>query len=222
MKFQISNFISKIRAVHNPQSGYSLLELIITMTVLAVLVMGTIPLVQNSIKRRKEQELREVLRMMRSAIDEFKRDTIGACQNPTNGGLGTGQRGGGFTPDPRSLAVIDDCKIFEVDNIDRYPPTLDILVEGVKVKSRSPNIKTEGSTVFGKDDAATGGSEATKDKKKIYLRELPKDPMTGEKDWKFRSSFQEKDADSWDETNIFDVRSNSDEEALNGEKYSDW
>jgi prepilin-type N-terminal cleavage/methylation domain-containing protein len=63
MKFQISNFISKIRAVHNPQSGYSLLELIITMTVLAVLVMGTIPLVQNSIKRRKEQELREVLRL---------------------------------------------------------------------------------------------------------------------------------------------------------------
>jgi hypothetical protein len=96
------------------------------------------------------------------------------------------------------------------------------LVEGVKVKSRSPNIKTEGSTVFGKDDAVTGGSEATKDKKKVYLRELPKDPMTGEKDWKFRSSFQEKDADSWDETNIFDVRSNSDEEALNGEKYSDW
>jgi general secretion pathway protein G len=215
MKFQISNFISKIRAVRNPQQGYSLLELIITMTVLAVLVMGTIPLVQNSIKRRKEQELREVLRMMRSAIDEFKRDTIGACLNPTTGRDNS-------TADPRSRVVVADCKIFEVDNIDRYPPTLDILVEGVKVKSRSPNIKTEGSTVFGKDDAATGGSEATKDQKKVYLRELPKDPMTGEKDWKFRSSFQEKDADSWDETNIFDVRSNSDEEALNGEKYSDW
>ncbi len=223
MKFQISNFISKIRAVFNPQQGYSLLELIITMTVLAVLVMGTIPLVQNSIKRRKEQELREVLRMMRSAIDEFKRDTNGACQNPTNGGLGTGQRGGGgFTPDPRSRVVIDDCKIFEVDNIDRYPPTLDILVEGVKVKSRFPDTKTTGIGVFEKDDAVTGGSEATKDKNKVYLRELPKDPMTGEKDWKFRSSFQEKDADSWDETNIFDVRSSSDEEALNGEKYSDW
>jgi general secretion pathway protein G len=225
MKFQISNFISKIRAVRNPQSGYSLLELIITMTVLAVLVMGTIPLVQNSIKRRKEQELREVLRMMRSAIDEFKRDTLGACQQ---GAGSTGSRNPTLpnqsllSSDPRSRVVVDDCKIFEVDNLDRYPPTLDILVEGVRVKSRFPDIKTEGTSVFDKDDAVTGGSEATKDKKKIYLRELPKDPMTGEKDWKFRSSFQEKDADSWDETNVFDVRSNSDEEALNGEKYSDW
>jgi general secretion pathway protein G len=196
-------------------NGYSLLELIITMTVLAVLVLGTIPLVQNSIKRQKEQELRESLRMMRSAIDEFKRDVVGACGNQT------AQRD--FqTADPRSRVVISDCKIFEVDNIDRYPPTLDILVEGVQVKSRFPNIKATGDTLaFGKDDAATGSSEATKDKKKIYLRELPKDPMTGEKDWKFRSSFQEKDA-SWDETNVFDVRSSSDEEALNGEKYSEW
>jgi general secretion pathway protein G len=213
-------------ATRNPQSdGYSLLELIITMTVLAVLVMGTIPLVQNSIKRRKEQELREVLRMMRSAIDEFKRDTNGAClQGATNSRNPTIPNGGGnnFTADPRSRVVVDDCKIFEVDNLDRYPPTLDILVEGVKVKSRFPDTKTTGTGVFEKDDAVTGGSEATKDQKKVYLRELPKDPMTGEKDWKFRSSFQEKDADSWDETNIFDVRSNSDEEALNGEKYSDW
>jgi general secretion pathway protein G len=211
-------------ATRNPQSdGYSLLELIITMTVLAVLVMGTIPLVQNSIKRRKEQELREVLRMMRSAIDEFKRDTNGACLQGANNSVNQTQRQQQqFTADPRSRVVVDDCKIFEVDNIDRYPPTLDILVEGVKVKSRFPDTKTTGTGVFEKDDAVTGGSEATKDQKKVYLRELPKDPMTGEKDWKFRSSFQEKDADSWDETNIFDVRSNSDEEALNGEKYSDW
>ncbi len=192
-----------------------MLELIITMTVLAVLVLGTIPLVQNSIKRQKEQELRESLRAMRSAIDEFKRDVVGACGNQTLGG-----RDG--IADPRSRVVVTDCKIFEVDNIDRYPPTLDILVEGVQVKSRIPNIKSSGdSLAFGKDDAVTGGSEATKDKKKIYLRELPKDPMTGEKDWKFRSSFQEKDA-SWDETNVFDVSSSSDEEALNGEKYSEW
>jgi general secretion pathway protein G len=205
-------------AIRNPQAdGYSLLELIITMTVLAVLVLGTIPLVQNSIKRQKEQELRESLRMMRSAIDEFKRDVYGACGNQTD------QRGTQQTVDPRSRVVVSDCKIFEVDNIDRYPPTLDILVEGVQVKSRTPNIKAGGgdTVAFGKDDAATGNSEATDAKKKIYLRELPKDPMTGEKDWKFRSSFQEKDA-SWDETNVFDVRSSSDEEALNGEKYSEW
>lgn len=221
MKFQISNFISKVRAKNKSAKGYSLLELIITMTVLAVLTLGTLPLVQNAIKRQKEQELREALRMMRSAIDEFKRDTIGAClQGPgsTNSVNPTG--GNNFSPDPRSRVVIDDCKIFEVDNLDRYPPTLDILVEGVKVKSRIPNIATGGGSVFEKPNATEANE--VKDKKKIYLRELPKDPMTGEKDWIFRSSFQDKDSDSWDETNVFDVRSSSEEEALNGEKYSDW
>jgi hypothetical protein len=46
--------------------------------------------------------------------------------------------------------------------------------------------------------------------------------MTGKTDWKIRSSYQGKDSDSWDDINVFDVRSASDEEALNGEKYSDW
>jgi general secretion pathway protein G len=205
MKFRSSNF--------NNQAGYSLLELIITLTVLAVLVLGTLPLVQNSIKRQKEQQLRESLRAMRAAIDEFKRDTIGACGNPT-------QQPPPIA-DPRSRVVIDDCKIFEVDNIDRFPPTLDMLVDGVNVKSRIPNIQTRGDGSVFTDKNATDSS-ATDERKKVYLRELPKDPMTGEKDWKFRSSFQDKDDDSWDETNVFDVSSSSDEEALNGEKYSDW
>ena len=56
---------------------------------------------------------------------------------------------------------------------------------------------------------------------KVYLRELPIDPMTGESNWNFRSSYQDGES-SWDQINVFDVRSASDEEALNGEKYSDW
>ena len=57
---------------------------------------------------------------------------------------------------------------------------------------------------------------------KVYLREKPVDPMTGESNWNFRSSYQPKEDESWDEINVFDVRSASDEEGLNGEKYSDW
>ena len=60
------------------------------------------------------------------------------------------------------------------------------------------------------------------DQKKVYLREMPVDPMTGKSDWKIRSSYQDKDSDTWDEINVFDLRSASDDEALNGEKYSDW
>jgi hypothetical protein len=50
---------------------------------------------------------------------------------------------------------------------------------------------------------------------------MPVDPMTGEKDWKLRSSYEESDSE-WDSVNVFDVRSSSKDEALNGDKYSDW
>jgi len=202
------------------QSGFSLLELIITLTVLAILVMGTIPLAQNAVKRQKELRLRETLRELRNAIDEFHRDAMGACQSGNVGNV-PGNLGGSIPADPRSRVVIDDCKIFDTENLDRYPPSLELLVEGVKVKARGLNIRP-GSGLGGDKSTNVFTETDAEDKKKVYLRELPVDPMTGETDWKLRSSFQTKEQESWDEINVFDVRSSSDAEALNGEKYSDW
>lgn len=204
------------------QKGFTLFELITTLSVLAILVMGTIPLAQNAAKRQREMRLRESLRMMRQAIDEFKRDTIGACpQGAIRTGNPTDQRGGGNVPaDPRSRVVIDDCKIFETENIDRYPPSLEDLVKGVRVRPRGLNIQQQKSAF---DDTNATEINENKEITKYYLREIPVDPMTGEKDtWQFRSSLQPPDSTSWDDINVFDVRSGSDEEALNGEKYSDW
>jgi len=50
---------------------------------------------------------------------------------------------------------------------------------------------------------------------------MPIDPMTGKSDWKLRSSYESADS-GWDQINVFDVRSSSDDEGLNGEKYSVW
>lgn len=199
-------------------NGFSLLELIITLGVLAILVMGTIPLAQNAVKRQKEMRLRETLREIRSAIDEFHRDTVGACQGGVQGNNSgvVNQFNNNVPADPRSRVVVDDCKIFDTLNLDRYPPSLDLLVEGVKVKARGLNIKPKGAFEEPADP------DEPKELKKVYLRELPVDPMTGEKDWKLRSSYQTKEQDSWDEINVFDVRSNSDGESMGEEKYSDW
>lgn len=212
----MNRLYSKLKA----SAGYSLLELVTTLAVLAILVAGTIPIAQNAVKRDKEMRLREDLRMIRNAIDEFNRDTNGACLQGSGSSGNQTIPGLGLTPDPRSRVVIDDCKIFDTDNLDKYPPTLDVLVDGVKVKSRTPNL-TGGN---GLNDTTKQATELNqeKDLKKVYLRELPVDPMTGKKDWKIRSSYQDKDSDNWDEVNVFDVRSASDEEALNGDKYSDW
>jgi general secretion pathway protein G len=197
------------------ESGFTLLELVITLTVLAVLVLGSIPLAQNAIKRDREMRLRETLRMVRNAIDEFKRDTVGACPA---GSVATNATTP--TADPRSRVVIDDCTIFDNENIDRYPPSLDVLVEGVKVRQRGINL-TGGGGLGGSNSNVTETNQDT-EVKKVYLREMPVDPMTGESDWKLRSSYQDKDSDAWDNVNVFDIRSASTEEALNGEKYSDW
>lgn len=199
-------------------------ELVVTLAVLGILVMGTLPMAENAVKRQKEAKLRAALAQMRLAIDEFKRDTLGACAqggavNTTNQTLPGG--GAGQAPaDPRSRVVIDDCKIFETDNIDRFPPSLQQLVDGVRVKARAPDMRG-GSGLRDGEQQATEMNEI-KEIIKVYLRELPVDPMTGETDWKYRSSYQGKDAENWDEINVFDVRSASEEEALNGEKYSDW
>jgi general secretion pathway protein G len=220
---QLKNPKSKIQ---NPELayGFTLLELIITLTVLAILVMGTIPLAKNAAKRQKEVRLRENLRAMRAAIDEFHRDTMGACpQGAVRTGDPTQQfgGGGGVPADPRSRVVVDDCKIFDSENPDRFPPTLDILVEGVKVKPRGLPAQLQSGRPFD-DKNATDLNDTESDLMKVYLREIPVDPMTGEKDWEFRSSYQTADSEAWDEANVFDVRSSSEEEAMNGEKYSDW
>ena len=230
-----------------PAGGYTLLELVITLSVLAIMVMGTIPIAQNAVKRQKEERLRESLRMMRDAIDEFKRDTIGACPqgairsgNPAGTGIGAGNGGGnplgggqiqgqinvggGNVPaDPRSRVVIDDCTIFDTENLDRYPPSLDVLMNGVTVRPRGLGANMVGGRGLGNDTTqATDINGDTDEVKKVYLREIPVDPMTGEKDWNIRSSYQGPGSSSWDNINVFDVRSASNEEALNGEKYSEW
>ena len=205
--------------------GFTLFELIVTLTVLMILVMGTVPLAQNAVKRQRELQLRATLRDVRNAIDEFKRDTIGACPQgsatSTNLTANTGQGGGGAAPDPRSRVVIDDCTIFDSTNLDRYPPSLDVLIDGVKVKSRMPNI-TSGSGINDGEKQATELNEE-KEVVKRYLRAKPIDPITGKDDtWEFRSSYQTADAESWDNINVFDIRSGAEGESLSGDKYSDW
>lgn len=55
------------------ESGFTYLELVIATMLLAILASAIIPVAQVSNKRAKEMELRRCLRMMRAAIDEYKR-----------------------------------------------------------------------------------------------------------------------------------------------------
>jgi len=76
-----------------------------------------------------------------------------------------------------------------------YPPDLDTLVNGVD---------------------GPGG------KKLRFLRRIPVDPMTGNKDWGLHSMQDDPTSDSWGGQNVFDVYSKSNGTAMNGTKYKDW
>jgi general secretion pathway protein G len=232
-------------APRRSQGGWTLIELVITMTVLVILSMGVIPMVKTAVKRHREQQLRESLREMREAIKEFRRDAlnspyldaapglvpggqVGAGAQVPGGQVPGGQVPGGqvgvgqqptVTTDPRSKMAIADKTLFGVDNPDRYPPTLETLVEGVSVAPRVqplPGAGTDGKL----PELGSGAVLATK--KKTYLRKIPVDPMTGKAEWGMRSCYDSPDAGSWGGENVFDVYSKSQDTALNGQKYSDW
>jgi prepilin-type N-terminal cleavage/methylation domain-containing protein len=221
--------------------GWTLIELVITMTVMAVLALGVMPLVKTAVRRQKEQQLREDLREMREAIKQFHRDTIGMqcaagglpgvagagggdlapTQQGQAGQAGQQQQQGGLI-DPRSQVVIGDCTIFTVDNPDHYPPDLDTMVNGVNVLPRAASQAQTLGSVSGNFLDRQQGAVATK--KKVYLREVPVDPVTGKKDWVTCSSWETQDSESCSgRENVFDVRSRSRDMSLNGkDKYSDW
>lgn len=198
--------------------GFTLLELVITVTVLSILTLGVIPLVKVSVKRQKEQQLRETLREVRIAIDQFHREAIAA---PPQMPQSTGQPPPPPPVDPRIRVYVSDQTIFTVDNPDRYPPTLELLVEGVDVLPfAQPSLLTGGQGLNGSKPLSERSSIVPK--KKTYLRAIPVDPLTGKAEWDFRSCYQSGGDTSWDNINVFDVRSKAEGTALNGEKYSDW
>ena len=229
--------------LHSETNGFSLIELVITVSVLAILTLGVIPLVQVSVKRQKEQELRGALREMREAIDQFHREAVAGAQMQVNQqqGQSTSQQeqaprtqpqnpqnpqnpqGGApnIFADPRVRVAITGQTIFTADNPDRFPPDLDTLVKGVNVLPISAgNLGRRGNMNFTATQAAT--EESQQPKIKVYLRRIPVDPMTGKADWDFRSCYDPSDSTSWGGENIFDVHSKSTGVALNGEKYRDW
>ena len=150
--------------------GYTFVELLVVVTLLAILASAAMPLVRVSIRRQKEAELRIALREMRTAIDRYKdavdRGVIG----------GTDVRAGS----------------------EGYPPTLEVLVEGV---------------------AMVGDASGRKFR---TLRRIPRDPITGNTDWGLRSYQDSPTSMSWGGQNVFDVYSKAPGRGLDGTPYREW
>jgi general secretion pathway protein G len=152
-------------------TGFSLIELVVTLAILSILGLMTIPLAENASRRAKEGQLRESLQEIRHAIDSYKN-------------------------------AYDEGKILNSPELSGYPPSLEILVNGV------PNQRD------------------TQRKKIYFLRRMPIDPFNASQReqsnaWGKRSYTSEAD-DPKDGVDIYDVYSKSDMLGLNGVPYKKW
>lgn len=154
------------------QAGFTLIELVVTLTIVSILASALIPLGQWSVKRQQEAELRQALRDIRSAIDAYKK-------------------------------AVEDGKIIVNADASGYPPSLEVLANGVP--------------------------DASSEKKRLirFLRRLPRDPMFPEKGvpaqdtWGKRSYASPPDAPQAG-VDVFDVYSLSTGTGLNGIVYREW
>jgi general secretion pathway protein G len=53
--------------------GFTLIELVVTLLIVGLLAAAAVPLVELTVKRNRERELRTALREIRTAIDAYKR-----------------------------------------------------------------------------------------------------------------------------------------------------
>ena len=152
--------------------GFTLIEVVITVAIIALLAGTAMPVGELVIRRGKEQDLRTALRQIREGLDAYKQ-------------------------------AVEDGRIQHAPNASGYPPTLEILVDGV-------------------DDVKTP------DKRKIYfLRRIPRDPlaidpaMKAAETWGLRSYHSPPDNPK-EGDDVFDVYSLAPGNGLNGVPYREW
>ncbi len=69
------------RPIRNGKAGYTLIEILIVMTIISVLVAIAVPIYQKSILRSKESVLKNNLFTLRTVIDEYTFDKQKAPQS---------------------------------------------------------------------------------------------------------------------------------------------
>lgn len=152
--------------------GFTLIELMITVAIVAILALGLVPLGELAAQRSKESDLRAGLRQIRTAIDAYKK-------------------------------AADEGRIERKADASGYPPTLDVLVQGVP-DQKSPNRQLV-----------------------YFLRRIPRDPFAVEPElpaartWGLRSYDSPPDNPRAGK-DVFDVYSLAEGNGMNGVPYREW
>jgi len=152
--------------------GFTLIELVVTLAIVALLAGAAMPLVRLTEQRTKETDLHQALRTVRNAIDAYKE-------------------------------AADRGRIKVEVGATGYPPTLQVLVDGVE------DIQSEKKVMI------------------YFLRHLPRDPFFADPaaapadTWGLRS-YASPPTEPQAGDDVFDVYSMAPGKGLNGIPYHEW
>jgi len=143
-----------------PGSGFTLIELVITVAIVAILASVAVPLTELAVQRGKEQELRSALRQIREAIDTYK-------QAADEGRIEKKADASGYPPELADLVKgVDDIKkpdkprIYFLRRLPRDPFAADDVKAEATWGRRSyaspPDDPREGADVFDVYSVADG------------------------------------------------------------------
>jgi general secretion pathway protein G len=157
---------------HILPAGFTLIELVITVAIMALLSSVVFPMAEVEVQRSKEQDLRTALRQIREAIDAYKEAS-------------------------------DDGRIIKKVDESGYPPSLDVLVQGV--------------------------SDATSplERKIYFLRRMPRDPFASNPNipaaetWGKRS-YASSPLEPQEGDDVYDIYTLSTGVGLSGIAYREW
>ena len=172
-------------------AGHTLIEMVVTISVMAILASVILPLAAVTRKREREIELRRALREIRIGIDMYHELCMVSGGPPQRGQPGA------------AGSQMITLKIEDDPGRTCFPKELELLVEGVE--TNVPDYKLK------------------------FLRRIPKDPFNSTDDehdgygWLLRSTTDDPESEGgWDRKNVFDVRTASESQALDGSYYKEW
>lgn len=133
--------------------GFTLIELVVTVAIVAILVSVAVPMVELNVQRAKEHEMRTALRQIRGALDAHKRASDEGRVLARTGGSGY----------PRTLTELVDgvsdakspttARIYFLRRLPRDPFNTDRSLNaadtwGLRAYSSPPDAPAEGEDVY--------------------------------------------------------------------------
>jgi general secretion pathway protein G len=194
------------------QRGFTLIEMVVVVMIVGILASAAMPLMALHKRRTQEAELRQSLRTIRMAIDQYKLAFDEGRIEKKNG-------------------IVTEAT--------GYPPSLEALVKGVPEVAvaasaastpqnghAQPPAPPNNTSPFSTSSISSFSTPAAAQKMIYFLRRIPRDPfadpsLPAAQTWGLRSYASPPDAPAAG-ADVFDVYSKTEGDALDGTPYRQW